>query len=163
MNRADHLTSDEQILARATKHAIQAAGGLEVCASETGLSTSQLSRCCSPHERDSLTIRDANTIEAIGNGAAGHPHILRALARLQGYVLIKTPEAHGDTDGLLQSVMELTVELGDVASSIHEAMRDSDFKPSEAVRSIEQLDELDEASAKLRLKLKAIADSPNKR
>ena len=157
MTRPETLSPDEQALSLATKRAIQAAGGLEVCARETGLSTSQLSRCCSPHERDSITERDAATIEAIGHGQAGHPHILRARARLLGFLLIKLPECADDPDGLLQSVMELTAELGDVAQAINEAMRDRVVTDREARAALDQLSDLDQASAKLRLKLQSIA------
>jgi DNA-binding phage protein len=50
------LSAEEQVLAQATRRDIQAAGGLEVCAAETGLSTSQLSRCQSNTHADSLSI-----------------------------------------------------------------------------------------------------------
>ncbi len=157
MARPEALTPDEQVLASATKKAIKASGGLDDCARETGLSTSQLSRCCSPNERDSITIRDALTIESIGHGAAGHPHILRAYARLMNCVVIPMPDGPDDADGLSQSVMTLTAELGDVAQAIAEAMRDRIVTPAEVAVALEQLDELDQASATLRLKLKATA------
>jgi len=157
------LSSEEQALARATKQAIQAAGGLEVCARETGISTSQLSRCCSPHERDSITVRDAATIEAIGHGHDGHPHILRAQARLLGFVLVALPEGPEDADGLMRSMMTLTSELGAVAQAISEALRDQKFTPGEALRALAQLDEHDQASAVLRLQLQSIAGNGSTR
>lgn len=156
MARPEALSTDEQILAAATKKAIQTADGLERCAEETGISDSQLSRCCSPNHRDSITIRDAVTIESISHGKSGHPHILRAYARLLGFVLIPQPQGPADADGLALSVMTLTAELGDVAQSINEAVRDGIVTPAEVAVALEQLDELDQASATLRLKLKAI-------
>lgn len=162
MTAADDLTPDEQVLARATKLAIQSAGGLDDCSRETGLSTSQLSRCCSPNHRDSITVRDANTIEDMAHGRPGHPHILRARARLLGYVLTKRPETACDAPGLLQSVMSLTAELGDVAQAINDALRDQTVTPDEAMAALRQLDKLDEASASLRLQLNSIAGAaPN--
>lgn len=154
------LTPDEQVLARATKQAIQAAGGLEVCERETGISDSQLSRCCSPNQRDSITIRDAVTIEQIGHGPSGHPHILRAYARILGFILIPRPEGPNDANSLSLSVMTLTAELGDVAQAINDAFRDDgECSPGEALRALEQLSELDQASATLRLKLNTIAEA----
>lgn len=162
MSSTEDLTTDEQVLARATKQAIQAAGGLEVCSRETGISTSQLSRCCSPYQRDSLTVRDAHTIEDMAHGKSGHPHILRARARLLGFLMIKLPEATDDPNGLLQSVMTLTAELGDVAQAINDALRDQVVTPAEAAVAIEQLNQLDEASATLRLQLNSIAGNGSK-
>lgn len=156
MARPEALSTDEQILAAATKKAIQAAGGLEKCEAETGISDSQLSRCCSPNQRDSITIRDAVTIESIGHGNSGHPHILRAYARLLGFVLIPQPEGPADADGLALSVMTLTSELGDVAQAINDALRDRVVTAGEVAVALEQLDELDQASATLRLKLKSL-------
>lgn len=158
MGREQIIPADEQALALATKRAVQAAGGLEVCARETGLSTSQLSRCCMPTHRDSLSIRDAHTIEAIAHGAAGHPHISRALASMAGYVLVRQPQGMEDADGLMRSVIELTSELGDVSHSIAAALSDDAVSAAEAHAALKELDELDVASANLRLKLWAIAE-----
>lgn len=151
------LSSEEKILALATKRAIQAAGGLDVCARETGLSTSQLSRCSMPSHRDSLTIRDAHTIEAIGD--SGQPHILRAQARLLNCVVVPMPEAIADVACIASGTMELTAELGDFAQQVRSALSDGEVTPAEAALAIEHLDELDQASAALRMKLRSIADS----
>lgn len=149
------LTPDEKVLALATKKSIQSAGGLEICERETGISDSQLSRCCSPNQRDSITIRDALTIEQLGE-----PHILRAYARILKFMLIAMPEGPTDANSLSLSVMTLTAELGDVAQAINDAFRDDgECSPAEAMRAIEQLNELDQASATLRLKLNAIVES----
>lgn len=157
------LTSDERVLALATKRAVQAAGGLEICERETGLSDSQLSRCCSRDRRDSITIRDAAVIDSLSHREAGAPHILHALARvIGGYVVIELPSASEDPACLVQSVLELTTELGDVSAAIGASFRgDSEggaaVTPAEAMLAIEHLTDLDRASAKLRRKLERIA------
>ncbi|WP_230770627.1 phage regulatory CII family protein [Sphingomonas sp. Leaf4] len=158
------LPVGEQILALATKHAIQAAGGLSVCASETDLSDSHLSRCSLPNHRDSITIRDAATIESIGHGHAGHPFILHALARvIGGHVVVRLPSSYDDEAGLVASTLELTTELGDVSRAIGDAMSSSGaggarITPAEARLVEERLDDLDRASARMRHRLRAIAE-----
>lgn len=157
------LTSDEQVLAKATKLAIQAAGGLDICERETGISDSQLSRCCSPNHRDSITIRDAATIESIGHGAEGHPFILHALARvIGGHVVVRLPDAHDGEACLVQSTLDLTTELGDVSRAIGEAMCSTSaggvtVTPGEATVILEHVEELERATARLRHRLEAIA------
>lgn len=156
------ISSDEQVLALATKRAVQAAGGLEVCSRETGLSTSHLSRCCSPHERDSITERDAATIEAITHGSAGFPHILSARARLLGCVVIPLPQVHDDPTGLQLSVCEISAEFGDVARGIAEALNGGGpggtrITKAEAALVLEQMVDHDRASARLRFQLERIA------
>lgn len=163
------LSADEQILARATKSAIQAAGGLARCEGEVDVTDSQLSRCCSPYHRDSITIRDAAAIDAIGHGQPGHPHILRALARvIGGFVVIELPEAIDDDSALVHSVLELSAELGDVSATIAASLRGDSAGGTKVVRdeaqlALEHLTHLDQASAKLRRKLERIAkgDAPS--
>lgn len=164
------LPVDEQVLATATKHAIQAAGGLDVCERETGLSDTQLSRCCSPNRRDSITIRDAVAIEAINHGRDGHPHILRAMARvIGGCAVILLPEAEeAGGDCLRSGAIELTAELGDFQASLLDAFRANSaggesMTPAEAAVAIERLDDVDRVSARLRHHLEHIARQGERR
>ena len=157
------LTTDEQVLAVATREAIRAAGGLEVCARETGLSTSQLSRCSSSVHRDSITVRDAARIEAIGHGSPGHPQRLRALARMLGGVFVMLPEANCEGSGLPTSVMEMAAELGDVSRAIQDGLSShgpdgTKMTPAEARVALEQLHDHETATARLRVALEAIAE-----
>ncbi len=158
------LSPEEQVLALATKRAIQAAGGLEICERETDVSDTQLSRCCSPNHRDSITIRDAVTIEAISHGRDGHPHILRAMARAIGgcavVLLVEPDDAHESC--LRSAAIELTVELGDFQGALLDAFRASSaggeaMTPAEAALAIEQLDDVDRVSTRLRHRLENIA------
>lgn len=155
------ILPDEQALALATKREIQGAGGLDVCARETGLSDTHLSRCCSPNVRDSITIRDVATIQALGHGKTGHPHILHALARLAGGMFIMLPEPHVDAAALQMAVLELSAELGDVAGAVRDACCSSgaagtEVTPAEAATVLAALDDLDRCSARLRHQLKTI-------
>jgi hypothetical protein len=155
-----NLTSDEVVLAQATKAAVQAAGGLEICERETGKSDTQLSRCCTRNHRDSLTIRDAAIIDGLRQ--SGEPQILHALARIAGGVFILLPEARVDATGLQLCVLELSAELGDVAATVRDAVASSsaggtEVEAAEREAILAQLDDLDRASARLRHHLKPAA------
>lgn len=159
------VTADEQALARATKQAIQAAGGLEVCARETGLSTSHLSRCSSPNHPDSITCRDAAIIDSLTHGHAGHPFIMRARARQLDCLVIEMPDPHDDHDHLLASITDLTISLGETARAIHDAMHPhgdggTDVTPAEARHVLDALEEHDRKSASLRKQLEMLAGKP---
>lgn len=150
------LTSDEIVLARATKLSVQAAGGLDICARETGKSDSQLSRCCSREYPHSLSLRDAAIVDGLRQG--GEPHIVHALARLAGGVFILLPEIHADATALQTSMLELSCELGDVASEVRAAVSTGgdggeEVRPHERDAILAQLDDLDRASARLRHQL----------
>jgi hypothetical protein len=116
------ISSGEKALALATKRAIEAAGGLERCTEETPVGRSQLSRCCSVNDRDSITIRDAVTIDLLGQRMEGHPFIVRALCRQLGGVFVQLPEPQDDADGLTLTVVELAGELGDLSDSVRGAL-----------------------------------------
>ncbi len=109
------ISSGEKTLALATKRAVEAAGGLDRCVQETPVGRSQLSRCCSVNDRDSVTVRDAVTIDQLGVAIAGQPFILRAMAREQGFALVRLPQGVADGTGLHQRVVAMTRDLGDVA------------------------------------------------
>ena len=98
------ISSGEKALALATKRAIEAAGGLDPCAAETAIGRSQLSRCGSVNERDSISIRDAVTIDMLGQRSDGHPFILRAMCRQMGGVFVPLPEPQDDVGGLALTV-----------------------------------------------------------
>lgn len=159
--RSRALTSDEQVLALATKRAIKAAGGIEVASAETGKSTTQLSRCNSPDHPDSISTRDAIILDAIGRGHAGAPFIVSALARIAGGLFIELPQGPADGDGMIATVMQLTSELGDVARRMTDAFADDGkCDAPEARAALAELDEMDAASAKLRLLLNRAIDAP---
>lgn len=156
------LPADEQRLAAATKRAVQAAGGLKVCEDEIGLSDSMISRFCSRDQRESISIRDAVRIDAIGHGEDGHPHILNAMASMLGAVVIMLPEPITDDRCLQMSVIDLSSELGDVSRGVADALASTSAGgatclPAEARLVLEQLSGLDRASARLRHQLETIA------
>lgn len=155
------LSSHEQVLALATKRAITAAGGIEVAAAETGKSMTQLSRCNSPNHPDSIALRDALTLDSIGRGHAGSPFIIHAFARLLGGVFVELPQGPADADGMIATVMQLTSELGDVARRISDAFSDDGKCDADEARgALAELDQMDAASARLRLMLNRIVEVP---
>ena len=160
---SETLTSDEVIIARNTKRAIEAAGGLQVCAGETGKSTTHLSRCSSTDHRDSLTLRDAIEIDALGKRADDRHHILRAWARLAGGVFVSLPQVDCGPDSLMRSASEITIELGQCMQKLTEGLSSSSHGGSaltkrEAVSTLDELDDVDRASARLRRLLMQVID-----
>lgn len=144
------LTQDEKVLALGTKAGVDAAGGLILLERETAVGRSQLSRCSSINHVDSITIRDAAIVDALGDGQL---HILRALARVLGCVVVPLPQGPVDPTGLQQSAMTLTIELGDVVAEIRDALHDGTLTAREVDSILAQLTELDTASAAIRVLL----------
>jgi hypothetical protein len=118
------LSSEEQTQKLAVRRAIAAAGGQIDCALETRAGRSQLQRCASANDTDSLTLRDAHTIDSIGAHVDGHPFIARTMARLQGYGLHVLPEARAGSGHWWDHCGALTMEAGEIVAKIGKGMAD---------------------------------------
>jgi hypothetical protein len=126
------ISSAQKTLALATKQAIEAAGGVDRCVEVTPVNRSQIYRFCSVTDVDSISIRDANVIDQIGVDIDGQPFILRAMAREQGFALVRLPQGVPDGTGLQQRLVAMTRELGDVAEELMMATA-SDSPGAEAI------------------------------
>ena len=85
------LSDKERRQAAKARELIEAAGGLEACAAETGISTSQLARYSSKTEKDSMPVRVIEVLEAVSIDQPGHPIMTRHLASQAGYNLVPVP------------------------------------------------------------------------
>src|SRR3546814_19085242 len=61
-------------------------------------------------------------LEERTEGTAGWPHVTRWLARRTGHALVRLPQGGTDENGLRDSVMIITRELGDTAAALTEAL-----------------------------------------
>src|SRR3546814_4502353 len=61
-------------------------------------------------------------LEERTEGTAGWPHVTRWLARRTGHALVRLPQCGTDENGLRDSVMIITRELGDTAAALTEAL-----------------------------------------
>lgn len=145
------------IVKRATREAIEAAGGLDVVAQATSAGRSQLSRASSQNEGDTLSLRDALVLDELTLGRGG-PFIVKAMARLQNHALVDLPEGDVAVGDLATMVVSLSAELGDLSRCIAEALADNKVTPKEAVRALDELHHINQVSARLRLLLIALRD-----
>jgi len=141
MARADEITPQVAMLSQATRRAIEAIGGLENAAQVTSRSTSQLGRCQSANDGDTLSLRDAVALDDATAGRGG-PHILRQIARMLGHEVIAIPTAPSDREEIKAQLMAVMTEVGDVSSEVIEAERDGVWTASEALRALDRTDGL---------------------
>lgn len=154
------LTTDEQRLKEATKALQRAAGGVEVCGEITGTGKSQHGNYQNQHAPDFITVDRVAKLEAVTHGSPHHPQITRLLCRLAGGIFVPLPEANGTEDALSGLTLTLAAELGDVSAEIRRGLADDGMiSPAEAMCVLEELDQLDRASAQLRMLLVRIAEA----
>ncbi|MDF0540810.1 hypothetical protein PX699_00510 [Sphingobium sp. H39-3-25] len=145
----------------ATRDAVEAAGGVDIVIRETGLGKSQVYRCMSVNEPDSLSERHADIVDSLRK--AGEPLILKARARLQGGVFVQLPDALGDVNCIVAGVVELAGELGEVSDSVREAIHSASelgaaISASEAAAIDGRLEELIGTAMAMRLSLQPIRE-----
>lgn len=150
------LPVEEQRQARAVRTLISAAGGLEPAAEVTGKSTSQLSRCSSPNDKDSLSIRDVELLESVTHSTAGHPHVARYLAARAGFVLFRQPTAAPQGADLLQLVARQAKESGDITANMIAALADKHLSKAEILKLRREVHELIEVAVCMDAELNAI-------
>ncbi len=157
MPRKAENTPRIAILKRATRDAVEAIGGLDLASGETAIGRSQLGRCQSRTETDTLSLRDAITLDELSMSRGG-PFLLTAYARLLNHAVVELPDVEIATADLATSVVNLAVELGDLSRCISEAMADGKVEEKEARRALDELHQLNQLSARLRLQLIALAN-----
>lgn len=156
MARPSDITPQAAMLSQAARRAIEAIGGLENAAQVTSRSTSQLSRCQSANEDDTLSLRDAFALDDATTGRGG-PHILRQLARMLGHEVIAIPTTPSDREEVKAQLMAVMTEVGDVSAEVIEAERDGVWTQAEARRALARTDELLSAVSAMRSLFTALA------
>lgn len=113
------LSPEQLALKLAFREAVHAAGGQPFVAGEVGRAQSRISDWCSPNTPDFAPIEVVRTVEALGAGKPGHPHVTRALARAQGAGVVAGAGAlpHGMSD-LGDWMAALSKEFGDLIGEL---------------------------------------------
>lgn len=155
-----NLPSQEQRHAERAFQLIIDAGGLDACAEETGISTSQLQRYYSKKERDSMPARVIEQLESVTHGMPGHPLMTRHLARRQGFVLVPMPHVIPGEGEWNRHISHLSTEAGALIAGIAEDLADDlQVSPREAARRLPNARRLMEIAAEFEAALAQRAGS----
>lgn len=157
MSAAATISPRLALVKRATREAIEACGGLDVVGQATRAGKSQLSRCSSQNDGDTLSLRDALAVDELSLGRGG-PFIVKAMARALNHALVDLPEGEVAAGDLATAVVTLSAELGDLSRCIADALKDRKVTPKEAVRALDELHHINQVTAQLRLMLIALRD-----
>lgn len=132
-DRTLRLTPQQLAIKHATDEAVRAAGGQVFVGREVGRSQGRMSDYCSENTADFMPVDLVVTVEALGAGAPGHPHITRALARAAGQTTFDgdTPPNCADWH-LGQWFAEIAGEHADFMRSL----ASGEFLPGQAADSL---------------------------
>lgn len=121
---SDILTPEEQHQAGLTRKLVRAVGGVEAASEVTGKCIAHISRCTSPNNKASISLRDVAELEAVTHGTLGHPIVTRHLAARNGYALVALPTAPATGTDLLALLSLQAREFGELSSGAMAALAD---------------------------------------
>jgi len=139
----------------ATRKLIKAVGGLKVAAGHLDKSVTVVGRW----EEDTprfVNVADLRELEAI----APRPFVTELLCRFAGGVFVPNIDCAAEEGSPAWLVMQLSKELGDVSGEIAQALaNDGGIDRDEAGAALEQLNELEAMSRRLRALLTRLASA----
>ena len=141
--RTVRLTPAQLALKLATAEGVRAAGGQVFVGRECGRSQGRISDYCSTSIAEFAPLDVAATIDTLGAGSPGHPHITRALARAQGAVLELVPDAPAEAaePSFGERLARISREVGDLNEAIvrqNLALACSEGSPAGAVAIVRE-------------------------
>lgn len=131
-DRTISLTPDQQALKSATKSLVQAYGGQQAAAARLGERQQRISDLGLPNTPNFARIDEVAILEDETHGCIGHPHVTHALARRQGYALVKLPQITATGSDLLKLLAVQSKEAGDIANEICTSIADGNIDQHEA-------------------------------
>lgn len=136
---------------RAVRAAIAANGGIDGAAHSIGKGRSWVGDWNNRNSDALPNLADAHELDEVALIESGTAPILAAYARELGHVAIRLPDVETDESALVMQLAEATGEFGDVAHSITRALANGQVDPGERDEIARQIDEAQEALARLRL------------
>lgn len=133
---------------------VDAFGGQEAAARETGKSQSRISAYGHRNMADMPPLDVVDTLEARTVGEDGHPHVTRWRARRLGYELVKLPDASASPPALSAMVSDLVKSSGRLGGGLIDDLTGGKaFGAAEAWRRLADADDLVRIAVQLRHEL----------
>lgn len=126
------LTPEQQRLKSAFKALVHAFGGQQAAAARLDDRQQRISDLGLPNTPHFARIDEVAILEDETHGTIGHPQVTRALAKRQGYILVKLPEITASGSDLLKLLAVQSKEAGDIANEICTSIADGNIDADEA-------------------------------
>ncbi|MAY19749.1 MAG: hypothetical protein CL955_03945 [Erythrobacteraceae bacterium] len=137
-------------LKRAVRAAISANGGIDGAGATCGKARQTTGGWNNLNDASLPTVGDALALDEVAICATGRAPMLCAMAAELGHVVVPIPQAVGSHDQLVMQLAEATGEFGDIATALTVALADGKLDTGEEAAILLQIDEAQEALARLR-------------
>ena len=159
-DRTTHVPPRDQLLKVASDHLVREFGGQDAAGEHIGCRQQRISDCVRPNTPDFLRLNEVAALEDATHGRMGHPVVTRALARRQGFMLVRQPSAPPCDTDILKLLGELAAENGDIANAVLSAIADGRIDAAERAHIIEQIMEQQTVGAAMIAMLQAAGQGP---
>lgn len=161
MTRSATLPPVAQAGKAAFKALVKAFGGQDAAAEECGIRQPRISDMGNPNVDEHPPLWMIDHLEDCTVGHPGWPHVTNWLCRRRGGVFVSLPQGPDDAGGIMESMVGIAGELGQVSRAVSDAVASASeggaaIVAREARDILRELDEMDRTSATLRLRLNRI-------
>jgi len=125
-------TAEDQQLKAVTRKLIAGVGGVEAAETYCRVGKSQLSDYARPDTDAFMPVDVLKDLEAVAHGIPCFPPVTRFLARVQGFALVKLPDAAVTSGEVHLQLAELAKESNDVITETLRALADGVITKLEA-------------------------------
>lgn len=150
------LEREDLELKIASRQLIRAAGGTDGAGETVGSRQQRMSDCQLPNTGDFLTIQEVRKLQEVTVGAPGWPHVTRALAKQDGFALVRLPQAPERAIEWHQALGEVSSEVGESVQLVCKALGGDGKVTACEVREHRIMENIDEAIEQL-FALRALA------
>lgn len=150
------LSPEALALKVATRALIEAAGGNEGAGATCGVRHQFMSDCRNPATDRFLRIHEVAALEDVTAGSAAHPAVTQALAKRQGFELVRLPDAAAPGGSLIEQLLQLATEQGELSAAVRTALGDGRCCPDDARKVLPEVEQLLSVGAAMRFTLQAI-------
>ncbi|MES2905035.1 MAG: phage regulatory CII family protein [Pseudomonadota bacterium] len=159
-DRTTAVAPRDQLLKVASDQLVREFGGQDAAGEHIGCRQQRISDCVRPNTPDFLRVNEVAALEDATHGRIGHPVVTRALARRQGFMLVRQPSAPPSDTDILKLLGDLAAENGDIAKAVLSAIADGRIDAAERAHIIEQIMEQQTVGAAMIAMLQAAGNGP---
>ena len=150
------LALSERTLKAASRELLAACGGSREASAIVGVRRQHLDDCANANTELFLRAHEIGALEDVATTAERPPIVTTVLAKRQGFELVRLPEAAPTTGTLVEQLLALATEHGQLSAALATALADGRCCRDDAVRVLPQAEQMLSVGAAIRATLMAI-------
>lgn len=146
----------ERALKAASRELLAACGGSREASAIVGVRRQHLDDCANVNTDLFLRAHEIGALEDVTTTASQPPIVTTVLAKRQGYELVRLPEAAPCTGALIEQLLALATEHGQLSAALATALADGRCCAADAAKVLPEAEQMLSVGAAIRATLQAI-------